>query len=89
MRPRPACFASGSGDAPPTPPPKTLDAADPEFVREVEFLSKLRHPNGACALLEEFSVTDCFATSDAPRPVLAVYAVVLDPQTMLISAFVS
>ena len=50
LKPRGMWSSSGSGDRsdqPPSPPPETLESADPAFAREVEFLGKLRHPNGA------------------------------------------
>lgn len=69
-------------------------AADPSFVREVEFLSKLRHPNSCVALRRGrgntlltfllFALSQGWLHGSLSPAVLAVYAVQLQPRALLI-----
>ena len=60
-------------------------AADPSFVREVEFLSKLRHPNSCVAGVLAWPHLVAHGSLSASRlSVAAIYAVQLRPRALLI-----
>ena len=85
-----SAFGGASGGEKPSTPTRArslafADSLSP-FAREVAFLGRLRHPNGAIATKRVLERKASELIYLIRFPVLAVYAVVLHPETWLISA---